>query len=178
MNEPAPVVRPSARTVFSSPVHLVAFAFGAGLAPVAPGTFGTLVGVLLCWPLLHLSVSAYIGVIVCLFAIGCVVCGSSAQRLGVHDYGGIVFDEVVGYLITALPLLPAAGLVHDAKLTGLIVAFLLFRVFDIWKPWPIRLLDRQVHGGVGIMLDDAVAGLFAALVLAVLGASPRSFALP
>ena len=178
MNDTPSAVPPTARTVFTSPVHFVAFGFGAGLAPVAPGTFGTLVGMLFAWPLLHLGVSSYIGVIVCLFAIGCVVCGSSAQRLGMHDYGGIVFDEVVGYLIAALPLLPAAGLVHDARLTGAAAAFLLFRLFDVWKPWPIRALDRQVHGGVGIMLDDAVAGLLSALVLAVLGASPRSFALP
>jgi phosphatidylglycerophosphatase A len=160
--------RPPIRTVFASPVHLLAFGFGAGLAPFAPGTFGTLVGVPFWWLLAASGAAVYFCATVAAFLLGCAICGASARRLGVHDHGGIVFDEVVGYLIAAAPLLGMPA--RPARFVGieLAVTFLLFRVFDIWKPWPIRVLDRRVQGGLGIMLDDAVAGLFAAAVLAML----------
>src|SRR5213078_1870859 len=102
------------------------------------------------------------------FAFGTWVCGRSAKLLGVPDYNGIVFDEIVGYLVTAAPLLPALGLVHRPYWPWLLAAFVLFRIFDIWKPWPIRRLDEAVHGGFGIMLDDLVAGLYGAAVLLLL----------
>jgi phosphatidylglycerophosphatase A len=157
---------PSAREVLRSPVHLLAFGGGAGLAPVAPGTFGTLVGIPLWWLLAPFGPVVYGAAMLLLFGAGCWICGASARRLGMHDYGGIVFDEVVGYLVSAAPLLaavPSPGGVW----AGLAAAFLLFRLFDVWKPWPVRALDRRVHGGFGIMLDDAVAALFAAALLAL-----------
>ncbi len=160
--------RPRAREVFASPVHFLAFGLGAGLAPFAPGTFGTLIGLPCWWLLAPCGVVTYLFTTAALFAIGCAVCGASARRLGVHDYGGIVFDEIIGFLITAAPLLWAPAPSFRARCIGLGAAFLLFRLFDIWKPWPIRILDRRVHGGFGIMLDDAVAGLFAGAVLAML----------
>lgn len=153
------------RLILSTPEHFIAYGLGAGLAPKAPGTFGTLVGLPL-WFLLHGLVPNpihYLLVCLILFVFGCWVCGESARLLGLHDAPGIVFDEIVGFLLTCFPLLflPA----HAPRWPWLIAAFLLFRVFDILKPWPIRWLDQKVKGGFGIMVDDALAAVFAALCL-------------
>jgi phosphatidylglycerophosphatase A len=157
--------RPKAAEILGSPVHLLAFGFGTGLVPKGPGTAGTLVGIPLFLLLMGLPLPAFMAITVALAIAGCWICGESARRLGVHDYGGIVFDEIVGYLIAAAPLLPALTLNRHGLWPGLAAAFVLFRIFDIWKPWPISWLDERLHGGVGIMVDDLVAGLFAALVL-------------
>lgn len=158
-------VKVPARTVLRSPVHLLAFGLGSGLSPRAPGTAGTLAAVPLWLLLQGMSLPAYLALLLALFVFGCWVCGESARRLGVHDYGGIVFDEVVGLLITCLPLLPDLGWTHGNPWWWLLASFLLFRLFDIWKPWPIRWLDRQVGGGFGIMIDDVLAAVYAALLL-------------
>lgn len=165
MTAPDSLPRPPRQLILGTPEHLIAFGFGAGLARKAPGTWGTLVGVPFFLALMWLPLPAYVGAVLLLFAFGCWVCGESARLLGVHDYGGIVFDEIVGFLIAALPLLlwPPRGAV--GSVVALVAVFALFRLFDIWKPWPIRLLDRRVHGGLGIMIDDALAGVFAALAL-------------
>lgn len=158
-------VRPPVGLILGSPVHCLAFGFGAGLSPWAPGTVGTLVGVPFALLMLQLS-PAMIGAFLALMtAAGIYLCGESARRLGVHDHGGIVFDEIVGYLVACLPLL--AGWRPEAQplWLGLLLAFVLFRCFDILKPWPIRWLDREVHGGLGIMADDLLAGLMAAALL-------------
>lgn len=160
------VPAPPAQLILTTPEHLLAFGFGAGLAPRAPGTFGTLVGVLLFAALAWLPWPAFVALTVVLFLLGCWICGESARLLGVHDHGGIVFDEIVGYLIAAAPLVLLSPGDLMGWLVGLVLAFGLFRLFDIAKPWPIRVLDRRVQGGFGIMLDDAVAGLAAAAVLA------------
>jgi phosphatidylglycerophosphatase A len=160
--------KPPARLILTTPEHLVAFGFGAGLAPKAPGTVGTLWGVVLWFVLWGLPPLAYGIVLVALIAFGIWICDRSAKLLGVHDTPGIVFDEIVGFLVTTLPLLPALGLATSAR--WVIVAFVLFRAFDIFKPWPIRRLDATVHGGFGIMLDDLVAGLYGAAVLFLLTA--------
>ena len=163
------IPRPPARLILTTPEHFIAFGFGAGLAPKAPGTFGTLVGLPFWFALCWLPVEAYAAAVLVLFVFGCWVCGASSRLLQVHDYPGFVFDEIVGFLIACLPLLPGLGAPdwHPALL--LLAAFVLFRIFDILKPWPIRLLDRHVHGGFGIMVDDALAGVFAAAVLYGLG---------
>lgn len=155
------------RLILTTWEHFIAYGFGAGLAPKAPGTFGTLVG-LPFWFLLHWLTPgplAYGGALVVLFIFGCWICDESARLLGLHDAPGIVFDEIVGFLITCFPLLylPASLMAS----LWLIPAFLLFRFFDIIKPWPIRWLDRKVDGGLGIMIDDVLAGIFAALCLYV-----------
>jgi phosphatidylglycerophosphatase A len=159
--------RPPPRLILTTPVHLLAFGLGAGLSPVAPGTAGTIVAVPLWLALQWLPWPIYLATVAVLFAAGCWICGTSARRLGVHDYGGIVFDEVVGLLATCIPLLPAFGLAHGNQWLWLAVAFALFRLFDIWKPWPIRGFDRSVGGGFGIMLDDVLAAVYAAGVLVV-----------
>lgn len=157
--------RPPAGLILRSPVHLLAFGFGTGLAPFAPGTFGTVAGVPLALVVIHLPIPALIVSLLLLSLLGIYLCGASARRLGVHDHGGIVFDEMVGYVIACLPLVPLLRPEGQPLWLGLLLAFALFRWFDIVKPWPIRWLDRHVHGGLGIMVDDLIAGVFAALLL-------------
>jgi phosphatidylglycerophosphatase A len=140
-----------------NPLHLLAFGFGSGLAPIAPGTFGTLVAIPPYLLLQSLPQTFYLGVVLFGFILGVWVCGRTSADLGVHDHGGIVWDEVVGYLLT-MTLAPSGW-------GWVVVGFLLFRLFDILKPWPIRWFDQRVPGGFGIMLDDVLAGLYAGLVL-------------
>lgn len=159
----------SASIILRTPVHLLAFGFGAGLSPRAPGTVGTLVGVPMVMALLQLPWPWALSLISLGAAWGVYLCGESARRLGVHDHGGIVFDEIIGYCVTCIPLLPGiTGLWGGNVLpawVGLLLAFVLFRFFDIVKPWPIGMLDARVHGGLGIMLDDLLAAVFAAVAL-------------
>lgn len=161
---PKSVPPPPRELILSTPEHLIAFGFGAGLSPKAPGTVGTLVGLPFWLALMWLPTAGYALAVLGLFLFGCWICGESARLLGVDDYGGIVFDEIVGFLIACAPLLPSLGVVANGWL-WLPAAFLLFRFFDILKPWPIRALDRNLHGGLGIMLDDALAGVFSAVLL-------------
>jgi len=143
------------------PVHLLALGFGTGLAPFAPGTFGSLVGLAFALALAPLGLGWNLAAIALAGTAGVWICGESARRLGVHDHPAIVWDEVVGMMIAMLAA-PAAW-------WGAPLAFALFRLFDIAKPWPIREIDHGMSGGAGIMLDDVLAGLFAALVLMIVG---------
>jgi phosphatidylglycerophosphatase A len=140
-------------------VQILATGLGSGCAPVAPGTFGTLVAVPIAWLMADLPWSLRAGIVAGLFVVGIWICTVSARRLGVHDHPGIVWDEIVGFLAT--------GLAAPAGLTWLAAAFVLFRIFDIVKPWPIRDLDHSLHGGLGIMLDDLAAAGYAALCLLI-----------
>jgi phosphatidylglycerophosphatase A len=152
MSKPVP-----ARTIFSSPVHFLAFGFGSGLAPWAPGTAGTLVAVVLEWPLRSQGIEIRLLVAVLLFVAGVWICGESSRRLGLHDHGGIVWDEIAGYFLTML-LAPEGW-------QWSVLGFALFRLFDIVKPWPIREIDHRLGGGLGIMVDDTLAAVFAGLIL-------------
>lgn len=154
------------------PLQLLAFGFGSGLAPKAPGTFGSLAA-LAVFPLLALlTLPAYLGVVALAALAGIVICDHAAKALQVHDDGRIVWDEFAGQWLALTPLVPALQW-QAADLLWLLAGFGLFRVFDIAKPWPIGYLDRKVHGGLGIMLDDLVAGLCAALsLLALLSLRP------
>ncbi len=143
-----------------SPLLLLAFGFGSGLSPKAPGTMGTLAAIPLWYLLAQLSQPAYILVVALCAIVGIFICGSAADKLGVHDHGGIVWDEIVGFWIT-MTFLPAT---YVYALLG----FVLFRLFDILKPWPISWLDKNIGGGLGIMIDDVVAGLAAAAVIVLL----------
>ncbi len=149
--------RVSSKTVFTHPIHFLAFGFGSGLSPKAPGTLGTVVAVVLYLLLAQLSLAAYLLMLLITFAAGIYLCDRSSKLLGVHDHGGIVWDEFVGYWITML--LAPSGWVWIA------IGFFLFRLFDILKPFPINILDKHVHGGLGIMLDDVLAGCFACICL-------------
>ena len=148
-------------SLLKNPIHFLALGFGSGLSPVAPGTFGTLAAIPI-YLILVLSINStvYLLIVVLLALLGFWLCGKSAEDLGVHDHPGIVWDEIVGFLIT-MYLAPLSWL-------WIVVGFCLFRLFDIIKPWPISKLDREVGGGVGIMLDDIVAGIFAWIVLQII----------
>ncbi len=138
----------------------ISLGFGSGLAPKAPGTFGTLVGIPFVLIFAELSISWYLLVTLLFFILGVWACQHYSEHLGVHDHGSIVWDEVVGYMIT-LAVVPPLWY-------WIVLGFIFFRLFDIWKPWPIQLLDKHVHGGFGIMIDDVLAGVYAALVLLVI----------
>lgn len=154
------VLRPTWRHL-ADPVHFLALGFGSGLAPFAPGTFGSLVGLAIALWLAPLGFAWNLVAAVVAVVPGMWICGESARRLGVHDHPAIVWDEVAGMMIAMLA-------VPDAW-WGAPLAFVLFRVFDITKPWPIREIDHGMGGGAGIMLDDVLAGLFAALGLLLVG---------
>lgn len=153
------------QSLIRHPVHFLAFGFGSGLIRPAPGTWGSLLGALLYIPLAALSPSPWFIAFFLLiaFAAGCYLCGKTARDLGVHDFGGIVWDEFVGIWLT-LALTPPA-LFSCSPLLGYAAAFIAFRIFDIIKPPPIRALDRRIPGGFGIMIDDVLAALFAAASL-------------
>lgn len=146
-------VRPNLR----NPVHLLAFGFGSGLSPKAPGTAGTVVAVLLYLPLSQFSLPLYLVLTAVATLLGIWLCGVTSRDLGVHDHGGIVWDEFAGFWITMIAA-PAGWL-------WLVLGFVLFRVLDILKPWPIKWVDSKIYGGLGIMLDDVLAGIMAALCL-------------
>ena len=152
----------TARFVFKNPIHTLAFGFGSGLASRAPGTVGTFAA-LPIWYLMSefFSFGVLAAIVAVAFLLGIWICGYTSRALGVHDHGGIVWDEFVGLWLTLLFL--------PATFWSLVVGFMFFRLFDIWKPWPISFLDKHVHGGLGIMLDDVLAALPAAgLSLALL----------
>jgi len=140
-----------------TPSGFLAFGLGSGLAPVAPGTAGTAVGMLLAFPLTGLPVWAGLLFVAATFFAGIRLCGHASRQLGVHDHGGIVWDEFVGIWLV-LVLVPF----HWA---WWLAAFAAFRFFDVVKPWPIGWLDKKVHGGFGIMLDDSIAAVYAAASL-------------
>ena len=151
---------PTFADLLRQPVHMLAFGFGAGLSPTAPGTAGTLLAVPLVFVLRDLDAVWYLLLTAGLLAAGVWLCGRTARDLQVHDHPGIVWDEIVGYLVTMV-FAPPGWL-------WIALGFVLFRFFDIVKPWPIRWCDRQVGGGLGIMLDDLLAGAFSAALLQLL----------
>ena len=144
---------------WKNPLHQLAFGFGSGLAPKAPGTFGTLMGVFFYLGLQYLPWFSYLLVVLVAFLLGIEICSRVSLDLGVKDHPGIVWDEMVGYWVTML--------VAPAGIGWMLLGFILFRIFDIFKPWPIGWVDRRVSGGLGIMLDDLFAGAFAAVGVAV-----------
>lgn len=139
------------------PVQFLAFGFGSGLSPKAPGTAGTVVAIPLYlliaeWSLLHYTVLVLLAAVV-----GVWICGAASRQLDVHDHPGIVWDEFVGFWITMWALPP--------DWIWVLAGFVVFRVYDIVKPWPVSALDRKVGGGFGIIVDDIVAGVMACVTL-------------
>ncbi|MDO6563059.1 phosphatidylglycerophosphatase A [Amphritea sp. 1_MG-2023] len=147
-------------SVWRNPIHFLAFGLGSGASPWAPGTAGTLAAIPLFLLLQPLSLVGYAAVLLLSFVVGIYLCGKTSTDMGVHDHGGIVWDEFVGYWITMFAAPPGW--------LWIVIGFVLFRVFDILKPWPISWADKQVAGGLGIMLDDVLAGLMALAVLQLL----------
>lgn len=144
--------------VLRNPVCFLAFGFGSGLAPKAPGTFGTLAALPLYLLASGLPLPGYLAVVIAMFAVGVWLCGRCEKIIGAEDHSGIVWDEFVGLFVTYIAA--------PVDTYNVVAGFCLFRLFDVWKPWPIAWLDRRVHGGLGIMLDDVLAGVYAALGLA------------
>lgn len=145
------------RQVFTHPVHFLAYGFGAGLSPKAPGTMGTVVAIPIYLLLMYCGRDVYYAALLAGLVAGVFICGYTAGIMGIDDPKGVVWDEIIGYLITMLGL-PLSWI-------WVLGGFLLFRLFDIWKPWPIGWVDRRIKGGVGIMLDDVVAAIFACILL-------------
>jgi phosphatidylglycerophosphatase A len=151
---------PDWRFLIAHPAHFLALGFGSGLSPKAPGTMGTLAAFPLFW-LLQASPMYWVWVAVFLL-VGIWACEVTGRALGVHDHGGMVWDEIVAFLMV-LPFAPPS-------LIGFVLAFALFRLFDIWKPFPIAWFDQRVPGGFGVMLDDVLAAGYSVLCLWLMAA--------
>jgi phosphatidylglycerophosphatase A len=150
--------RPNLRFLFNHPSHLIALGFGTGLAPVAPGTFGTLLALPMFWVLsLHLDSTAFLIVLGCMVVGGIWVCERTGRDLGVEDHKSIVWDETAAFLIV-LFFTPGGPLWQAG-------AFVLFRLFDILKPGPIRIIEARLRGGLGVMADDLAAAFFTLVCL-------------
>ncbi|VAW92752.1 Phosphatidylglycerophosphatase A [hydrothermal vent metagenome] len=143
-----------------NPIHLLSFGFGSGLSPFASGTFGTLAAIPFYYYMQSLPITYYLLMVALTFALGVYICDVTSKALGVHDHGAIVWDEFVGYFITMIAL--------PSGWTYIIVGFFMFRVFDVFKPWPINILDEKVSGGFGIMIDDVLAGVYALVCMQIL----------
>ncbi|KEY91501.1 phosphatidylglycerophosphatase A [Candidatus Photodesmus blepharus] len=152
---------------FKNPWYFIAIGFGSGLSPVIPGTVGTLSAIPFYLLLVQLPVSIYIVVVFfsCLAAVG--ICQAASDDLGVRDHSSIVLDEFVGFWITMLVVPVFNVSVMDWK--WILTGFSLFRFFDILKPWPIGWFDKYVNGGLGVVLDDVIAGIIAGSVLWIIG---------
>ena len=147
-----------ARIVLTHPAGWIASGFGIGLSPRAPGTVGSLAALLPWWFFLqHLSLPAYLTIVSVAFAIGIWAADWVIAKTRIEDPSVVVWDEFIGQWI-ALLLAPTGW-------PWMLAGFALFRLFDIWKPWPVRWADRRLHGGLGAMLDDVLAGVYAFLIL-------------
>ncbi len=136
-----------------NPLHLLSLGFGSGLSPFAPGTCGTLVAIPFYLLIVQLDLPYYLAFILLAFAIGVYLCKYTSAALGVHDHSGIVWDEFVGFWITMIAV--------PVTWQWIVAGFVLFRMFDIVKPWPVKVVDKRMTGEFGIMFDDVLAGLYA-----------------
>lgn len=153
-------VQPTPKLLLSHPAHFFALGFGTGLAKKAPGTFGTLAGLPLFWLIAKLGLYTQLAIIAALFMVGIYFCEKTGTALGVSDHGSIVWDEIVAMMLVLT--------VTPYQWQWWLIAFLLFRLFDIWKPAPIRQCDAKVKGGFGVMLDDLLAAIYAIISLEML----------
>ena len=152
--------KPSLKLLLSHPAHFFALGFGSGLAPKAPGTFGTMVGLPLFWIISSYSLSVKLAIIASLFVLGIYCCKKTGKALGLADHGAIVWDEIVAMMLV-LVFAPFTWL-------GWLVAFCLFRLFDIWKPFPICYFDAKLKNGFGVMFDDLLAAIYAIMCVLLL----------
>lgn len=148
------------KALLKRPSSFIAYGFGSGLAPKAPGTFGTLAALPIYWLMQDWSLTAYLVTVLLAFVAGIWFCQRTVDWIKQDDPSGVVWDEIVGYLV-AMTFAPSGWL-------WMLLGFVLFRVFDIAKPWPVSWADKKLHGGFGIMLDDVIAGLLAAGALALI----------
>ena len=154
------IVPPIPDSVWQKPSHFIAFGFGSGAIPIAPGTFGTLIAIPFYLAICSLPLTAYI-ILVALITVGSMwLCERVSREIDVHDHQGMCLDEIVGYLVTMI------GAPHG--ILWIALGFIFFRIFDIWKPWPIDYTDRHVSGGFGMILDDVLAGVYSIIFLKLL----------
>lgn len=149
--------QPNTKLLFAHPAHFFGLGFGSGLAPKAPGTFGTLVAFPLFWLISSYNLNVKLAIIATLFIVGIYVCDKTGKALGVADHGAIVWDEIVAMLLV-LCFTPMHYFWY-------LLAFALFRLFDIWKPYPICIMDAKLKNGFGVMFDDVLAAIYAIFVL-------------
>lgn len=150
-------IPPVPRAVWRNPFYFIAFGFGSGAAPIAPGTFGTLMAIPFYLALSLLALPYYIGFVLLFIVASSWLCEKISREINEHDHPGMCIDEFAGFFVTMIGA--------PVSMTWIVLGFMLFRLFDIWKPWPIRYLDQHVHGGFGMVLDDVVAGLFAMVII-------------
>ena len=143
--------------IWKYPIHFLAYGLGAGLAPFAAGTFSSLLGIALFWFMAPMNPLPYAAVVVVMFIAGIFICGQTARDVGAIDPGFIVYDEVVGFLV-AMYLMPR-------DLRWIAAGFVLYRTFDIWKPFPIHYVESHLGLGSGIMADDVIAGIYTFILL-------------
>jgi phosphatidylglycerophosphatase A len=150
---------PDWKFVLSHPARFIAFGFGSGLSPFAPGTAGTLAGFPLFLLIMQLGLTpaAYAALVAALFVIGVWACEHVSRSLGVDDFGGIVWDEIVAFL--------AILYFTPYSLGWFVAAFFIFRIFDVWKPFPIRYFDNHIKNGFGVMFDDALAAVYSVITI-------------
>ncbi len=152
--------KPPVSVIVKKPAVLLACGLGSGLVPKAPGTFGTLAAIPLYLVMQPLGLLSYLLLTAIFFVLGIWLCHQAIKVFERNDPSEVVWDEVVGFLVTMVAA--------PAGWQWLVLGFVLFRIFDIWKPWPVRLADHKLHGGLGIMLDDVIAGIYALIVLQVI----------
>ena len=154
------MANPNLKLLLSHPAHFFSLGFGSGLAPKAPGTFGTIIGLPLFWLISSYGFSIKLTIIATLFVLGIYCCDKTGKALGVADHGAIVWDEIVAMMLV-LVFAPLTWL-------GWLVAFCLFRLFDIWKPFPISYFDAKLKNGFGVMFDDLLAAIYAIICVLLL----------
>ena len=154
------MANPNLKFLLSHPAHFFSLGFGSGLAPRAPGTFGTIVGLPLFWLISSYSLSVKLAIIAALFVLGIYCCDKTGKALGVADHGAIVWDEIVAMMLV-LTFTPK-------QWQWWLVAFILFRLFDIWKPFPISYFDAKLKNGFGVMFDDLLAAIYAIICVLLL----------
>ncbi len=154
------IVPPIPASIWQNPWHFIAFGFGSGAMPVAPGTFGTLIGIPFYLAICDLPLSVYLIIVIAVIIASSWLCNRVSQDIHIHDHQGMCIDEIVGYLVTM------TGAPHGWM--WIILGFALFRIFDIWKPWPINYADEHVSGGFGMIFDDVLAGIYSILCLKLL----------
>lgn len=151
---------PTPDSIWQNPLHFIAFGFGSGALPRAPGTWGTLFAIPFYLALRDLNHFSYFIIITLIIFTSIWICDRVEKEMHVHDHQGMCLDEIVGYLVTMFAA--------PYGIKWVVIGFLLFRLFDIWKPYPIRLIDEKVSGGAGVILDDVLAGLYSCIILHLL----------
>lgn len=150
-------IPPIPKSIWHNPWHFIAFGFGVGALPFAPGTFGTLIAIPFYLLLRPLPLMLYVGVVILITLASIYLSHKVAKEIHVHDHPGMCIDEIVGYLITMINA--------PQGILWIILGFILFRIFDIGKPPPIRLIDNKMEGGLGIILDDVLAGIYSMIII-------------